>query len=114
MTDAAPPEPFFLIVADLDHLVFAVEGPMTDRAPWNQAVDEAGRRHQRRIHCGPTGADRDALRGVPAEPRLPRRAPGQHHQAAHMSEQLPAVFHPTALATPIDTHVVPALIAARR
>ena len=61
MTDAAPPEPFFLIVADLDHLVFAVEGPMTDRAPWNQAVDEAGRRHQRRIHCGPTGADRDAL-----------------------------------------------------
>ena len=29
-----------------------------------------------------------------------------------MSEQLPAVFQPTALATPIDTHVVPALIAA--
>lgn len=61
MTDASHADPFFLIVADHDRSVFSVEGPMTDRAPWNQAIDEASRRHNRRIQCGPTGPDREAL-----------------------------------------------------
>ena len=61
MTDAAPTESFFLILADHDHRVFSVEGPMTDQAPWKQAADNAARRHRRRIQCGPTGPDRETL-----------------------------------------------------
>ena len=30
--------PFFLIVADRDKRVFAVEGPMLDDTAWNEAV----------------------------------------------------------------------------
>ena len=30
--------PFYLIVADHDRGVFAVEGPMTDDRPWNEAA----------------------------------------------------------------------------
>ena len=55
-----PAEPFYLIVTDHDRGVFAVEGPMTDERPWKEAASHA-RNHQRRIVCGPTGADRDAL-----------------------------------------------------
>ncbi|HME20828.1 MAG TPA: hypothetical protein VKI44_05615 [Acetobacteraceae bacterium] len=54
------PAPFFLIVADLDRGVFAVEGPMTDDGPWQSAA-RAARDGQRRITCGPTGPGRDAL-----------------------------------------------------
>jgi hypothetical protein len=53
-------EPFYLIVADHERGVFAVEGPMTDERPWQSAAQEA-RNHQRRIVCGPTGTDREAL-----------------------------------------------------
>jgi hypothetical protein len=54
------PAPFYLIVTDLDRGVFAVEGPMTDERPWKEAATSA-RNRPRRILCGPTGADRDAL-----------------------------------------------------
>jgi hypothetical protein len=40
--------------------VFAVEGPMTDDRPWNEAAAYA-RNHQHSVVCGPTGADRDQL-----------------------------------------------------
>lgn len=53
-------QPFFLIVADQDRGVFAVEGPMTDDRPWNEAASYA-RTHQHRVVCGPTGVDRDEL-----------------------------------------------------
>jgi hypothetical protein len=52
--------PFYLIVADHDRGMFAVEGPMIDDRPWNEAANHV-RNHQRQIVCGPTGADRDAL-----------------------------------------------------
>ena len=55
-----PNQLFYLIVADHDRGVFAVEGPMTDDRPWNEAASYA-RNHQHRIVCGPTGADRDEL-----------------------------------------------------
>ena len=55
-----PAEPFYLIVADHDRGVFAVEGPMTDDRPWQSAAREA-RNPQHRIVCGPAGADRDTL-----------------------------------------------------
>jgi hypothetical protein len=53
-------QPFFLIVADHDRGVFAVEGPMTDDRRWKEAAKFA-RNNQHRITCGPTGPDRDAL-----------------------------------------------------
>lgn len=58
--DQPPSAPFFLIVADHDRRVFSVEGPMTDDGPWNLATGRA-REKGRRVMCGPTGADRDAL-----------------------------------------------------
>ena len=58
--DPDPIEPFFLIVADRDRGVFAVEGPMTDDGPWEAAVKFA-RSDEHRIACGPRGNDRDAL-----------------------------------------------------
>ena len=51
---------FFLIVADHDQGFFCVEGPMTDDQPWQNAARRA-RDDQRRIMCGPSGPDRDAL-----------------------------------------------------
>ena len=60
MPSAAPPEPFFLIVADFDEGFFCVEGPMTDDRPWKDAALNA-RNHERSIECGPLGPDRDAL-----------------------------------------------------
>jgi hypothetical protein len=59
-TSGHPIEPFFLIVADHDLGLFSVEGPMTDDRPWNSAAGRA-REGGRRITCGPTGPDRDAL-----------------------------------------------------
>jgi hypothetical protein len=53
-------QPFYLIVADHDRGVFAVEGPMTDDHGWEAAAREA-RNHKHRITCGPTRPDRDAL-----------------------------------------------------
>jgi len=53
-------QPFFLIVTDHDRGVFAVEGPMTDDRPWNEAASYA-RNHQPRVVGGPTGVDRDEL-----------------------------------------------------
>jgi hypothetical protein len=60
MPDPNPPEPFFLIVADLDREFFCVEGPMTNDAAWNLAAGRA-REKDRRVQCGPTGPDRDKL-----------------------------------------------------
>ena len=53
-------QPFYLIVADYDRGVFAVEGPITDDRPW-LAGERAARQHQRDIACGPAGPDRDKL-----------------------------------------------------
>jgi hypothetical protein len=53
--------PFFLIVTDLDRGLFSVEGPMTDDRPWQAAARLARSHQERRITCGPTGADRDLL-----------------------------------------------------
>jgi hypothetical protein len=55
------PAPFFLIVADYDQGFFSVEGPMTDDRPWMKAAASVSANQQRRIACGPSGADRDAL-----------------------------------------------------
>ena len=60
MSDPNPTEPFFLIVADHDRRVFAVEGPMTDDRPWEAAAKFA-RSDEHRITCGPRGTDRDTL-----------------------------------------------------
>jgi hypothetical protein len=60
MSEAAATQPFYLIVTDHSRGVFAVEGPMTDDRPWKQAAAEAGE-SDRRIQCGPSGADRDEL-----------------------------------------------------
>jgi len=60
MSDTARSAPFFLILVDYDREVFCVEGPMTDDRPWKDAALNA-RNHERRIECGPTGPDRDAL-----------------------------------------------------
>ena len=72
MSEPDPTQPFFLIVADYDRGFFSVEGPMTDDRPWNEAAASA-RNQQRRIACGPTGADRDALA---AEYRLTHKLAG--------------------------------------
>jgi hypothetical protein len=72
MAEADPALPFYLIVTDHDRGFFAVEGPMTDDRPWNEAAAFA-RNQQRRIVCGPTGADRDALA---AEYRLTHKLAG--------------------------------------
>jgi len=56
----AQPQPFFLIIVDHDRGVFSVEGPMIDDRPWKDAAMSA-RNNERRIECGPTGSDRDAL-----------------------------------------------------
>ena len=53
-------QPFYLIVTDLDRGVFAIEGPMTDSRPWDEAATFA-RSHQRHIVCGPAGPERDEL-----------------------------------------------------
>lgn len=55
-----PARPFFLIVIDEDRGVFSVEGPMIDDRPWQSAARKA-RDQQRRIVCGPAGADRDVI-----------------------------------------------------
>ena len=60
MSDLSPSREFFLIVTDHDRGVFAVEGPMTDDRPWKEAATYA-RNQDRKIVCGPTGADRDEL-----------------------------------------------------
>lgn len=60
MPDADSTQPFYLIVTDHDRGVFAVEGPMTDDRPWNEAATYA-RNHQHRIVCGPAGSDPDQL-----------------------------------------------------
>ena len=72
MPEADPALPFYLIVTDHDRGFFAVEGPMTDDRLWNEAAAFA-RNQQRRIVCGPTGADRDALA---AEYRLTHKLAG--------------------------------------
>ncbi len=60
MPEADPNQPFYLIVADHDRGVFAVEGPMTDDRPWTEAAAYA-RSRQRRIDCVPSGPDREML-----------------------------------------------------
>jgi hypothetical protein len=49
--------PFFLIVANRDKRVFAVEGPMVDDTEWNEAVDRA-QKEGRRVTCCGAGSDR--------------------------------------------------------
>jgi hypothetical protein len=51
-----PGQSFYLIVADHDRGVFAVEGPMGDDRRWTEAAKFA-RNNQHRITCGPTGPD---------------------------------------------------------
>jgi hypothetical protein len=58
--DPDPIEAFYLIVADHNRRVFAVEGPMTDDRPWEAAAKSA-RSDAARITCGPRGTDRDTL-----------------------------------------------------
>ena len=58
--DPDPTEPFFLVVADHDRGVFAVEGPMNEDRPWEAAAQFA-RSDEHRFTCGPRGTDRDAL-----------------------------------------------------
>jgi hypothetical protein len=53
-------QPFYLIVADYDRSVFAVEGPISDDRRWQSVAREA-RSRQRKVACGPTGPDRDEL-----------------------------------------------------
>jgi hypothetical protein len=55
-----PRQPFYLIVTDHDRRVFAVEGPITDSRPWDEAATFA-RSKQRHVDCGPTGPNRDEL-----------------------------------------------------
>jgi hypothetical protein len=55
------PTPFFLIIADHDQGLFAVEGPMTDDRRWQNAARHARDRRGRHIVCGPAGPDRNAL-----------------------------------------------------
>jgi hypothetical protein len=57
---AIPNQPFYLVMIDHDRGVFTVEGPMTDDRPWIEAAAHA-RSHERRVACGPTGAQRDEL-----------------------------------------------------
>lgn len=61
MSDVDPSARFFLVVADHDQGFFAVEGPMTDDRPWNNAARHARDNLGRRVVCGPAGPDRDAL-----------------------------------------------------
>jgi len=76
MSDARPTEPFFLIVVDHDRGFFSVEGPMTDDRPWHSATRSA-RNNERRVECGPTGPDRDALAAdFQQSSRLPGVPPG--------------------------------------
>jgi|ERR1700733_9214260 len=56
-----PSGQFFLILSDYDQGFFSVEGPMTDDQPWNSAARHARDNLRRRVVCGPTGPDRDAL-----------------------------------------------------
>jgi hypothetical protein len=60
MPEPEPGQPFYLIVANHDRGVFAVEGPMTDARSWNEAAAYA-RNLQHRVVCGLTSADRNAL-----------------------------------------------------
>jgi len=47
-------QPFYLIVADYDRSVFAVEGPISDDRPWQSAAREA-RSRQRKVACSRPG-----------------------------------------------------------
>ncbi len=49
MPEADPTLPFYLIVTDHDRGFFAVEGPMTNDRPWNEAAAFA--RNQQRRTC---------------------------------------------------------------
>ena len=69
---ATPDRPFYLVVTDQDRGVFTVEGPMTDDRPWHNAAAHA-RGQERRVVCGPTGAQRDELA---AEYRRAHKLPG--------------------------------------
>ena len=76
MSEPPSPAPFFLIVADYDRRIFAVEGPMTDDGPWNKAAGLA-REFGYRVACGPTGPDRQALAAeYQRESRLGGAPPG--------------------------------------
>ncbi len=49
--------PFFFVVADRDHGIFTVEGPMTDDTAWNSAVC-AAQKEGRQITCCNGGSNR--------------------------------------------------------
>jgi hypothetical protein len=61
MPEAEPTQPFYLIVADHTHGIFAAKGPMNDDRPWQSAARKARDYRQRKIACGPSGPDREAL-----------------------------------------------------
>ena len=72
MSDVAPAEPFYLVIADHTLRVFCIEGPMTDDQPW-QAAARRARENGRQVECGPSGQDRNALA---AETRRTRNLAG--------------------------------------
>jgi hypothetical protein len=74
MRDSDAPAPFFLVVADDERGVFAVEGHMTDDKPWS-AVAARAQESGRRVRCGLAGADRDALAAEYREARGQRGVP---------------------------------------
>jgi hypothetical protein len=60
-SEGEPATPFFLVIIDRDQGFFSVEGPMTDDQPWMNATRHAREILDRRVACGPSGPDRDAL-----------------------------------------------------
>jgi Phage integrase, N-terminal SAM-like domain len=110
-SDREPAAPFFLIVADHDQGVFAVEGPMTDDQPWSNAARHARDTFGRHVTCGPTGPRR-ARRHVSARRETRRRPAGQHRPTARMTDQLPAVVGDNGITAGLAGPAVPALIAA--
>ena len=71
-----PVAPFFLIVADHDRGVFAIEGPMTDDRPWLSAARAARDHRPGRVRPGCAGG-RTCQH---AQTHL--RPARQHHKAA--------------------------------
>ena len=111
MSDAPPPEPFFLIVIDHDRGVFCVEGPMTDDVPLagydpsRPRTSTSGISHVARRH--PTG-----MRSSPPSGR-PTSWPGSRQGAScdpSMTVQLPAPLPRTGLTAGDRAPAVPALL----
>jgi site-specific recombinase XerD len=94
MPEADPDQPFYLIVADHDRGVFAVEGPMIDDPAVERSRD-LGPQSSAPGHVRPDRhGSRRASGRVSPHAQTGRCAAGQHHQAATMSDQLPTEISP--------------------